>query len=82
MDETSAPDETHQNDPGLSADIEAAMNSLPEECRAVIILCLSHGMSHGEVSNVTGLPLGTVKSHVARGKSKLRAFLFAYEISG
>lgn len=81
MDETRDIIETPQSDPELSVDIEAAMNSLPPECRAVVILCLAHGMSHSEAANVTGLPLGTVKSHTARGKTKLRTFLFAYETS-
>lgn len=77
--------ETHIEEDGLEApaglkmDIEAAMNALPTECRAVVILCLAHGMSHSEAAAATGLPLGTVKSHVSRGKDKLRAFLTAYE---
>ena len=64
---------------GLKMDITRAMDSLPAECRAVVILCLAHGMSHSEAVTATGLPLGTVKSHVARGKDKLRTFLSAYE---
>lgn len=64
---------------GLALDIEDAMNRLTPECRAVVILCLSHGMSHPEAAKTTGLPLGTVKSHVNRGKKKLRTFLHAYE---
>jgi len=64
---------------GLKMDIEAAMNTLPTECRAVVILCLAHGMSHSEAAAATDLPLGTIKSHVSRGKDKLRAFLSAYE---
>jgi len=64
---------------GLKMDITRAMNSLPTDCRAVIILCLAHGMSHSEAATATGLPLGTVKSHVLRGKDKLRTFLSAYE---
>jgi len=64
---------------GLKMDIEAAMDSLPGECRAVVILCLAHGMSHSEAAAATDLPLGTVKSHVARGKTKLKTFLSAYE---
>lgn len=73
------PNDAPGSDPGLAADIEAAMNSLPNDCRAVVILCLSQGMTHSEAASITGLPLGTVKSHVTRGKAKLRAFLFAYE---
>lgn len=64
---------------GLAMDIEEAMNTLTTECRAVVILCLAHGMSHSEAANATGLPLGTVKSHVNRGKEELRTFLHAYE---
>jgi len=32
-------------------------------------------MSHSEVSAVMDLPLGTVKSHINRGKAKMRALL-------
>ena len=64
---------------GLKMDITRAMDSLPPECRAVVILCLAHGMSHSEAAKAADLPLGTVKSHVLRGKTKLRTFLSAYE---
>jgi len=72
-------DEPPQAPTGLKMDIKAAMNTLPAECRAVVILCLAHGMSHSEAATATNLPLGTVKSHVARGKTKLKTFLAAYE---
>lgn len=77
--ETHIDDEVPEAPAGLKMDIEAAMNSLPTESRAVVILCLAHGMSHSEVAAATELPLGTVKSHVLRGKEKLRTFLSAYE---
>ena len=64
---------------GLKMDLIEAMNSLNPDCRAVVILCLAHGMSHSEAAFATNLPIGTVKSHVLRGKEKLRAFLSAYE---
>lgn len=72
-------DEVPEAPAGLKMDIEAAMNTLPTECRAVIILCLAHGMSHSEAAAAIDLPLGTVKSHISRGKDKLRTFLTAYE---
>jgi len=72
-------DDSPQAPASLKMDIEAAMNTLPTECRAVVILCLAHGMSHSEAAAATQLPLGTVKSHVLRGKEKLKAFLSAYE---
>ncbi len=64
---------------GLQLDIERAMNGLTGDCRAVVILCLAYGFSHAEAAQATNMALGTVKSHVARGKTKLRAFLSAYE---
>ena len=72
-------EDTPEAPAGLRMDITRAMDSLPPECRAVVILCLAHGMSHSEAATATGLPLGTIKSHVARGKTKLRTFLSAYE---
>ena len=43
--------------------------SVPE--RTCLTLSLSAGMSHQEIVAITDLPLGTVKSHIARGKQKL-----------
>ena len=63
---------------GQALDIERAMDSLSPDCRAVVLLCLLHGLTQTEAASTTGLPLGTVKSHVTRGKAKLRAVLSAY----
>lgn len=49
----------------------AAMADLPPDVRACVALCLADGWSHGEASAALGLPLGTVKSHVARGRARL-----------
>ncbi|MFA4892392.1 RNA polymerase sigma factor [Brevundimonas sp.] len=49
----------------------AAMAELPADVRACVALCLADGWSHGEASVALGLPLGTVKSHVARGRARL-----------
>ena len=38
-------------------------------------LCMAQGWSHGEAADALGLPLGTIKSHVARGRDKLLAVL-------
>jgi len=64
---------------GASMDIENAMNSLPEECRAAVIMNLVYGYSHGQCSDILDMPIGTVKSHIARGKSRLRDLLNSYE---
>ncbi|WP_439471242.1 RNA polymerase sigma factor [Brevundimonas sp.] len=51
--------------------LQAAMAELPTDVRACVALCLGDGWSHGEASETLGLPLGTVKSHVARGRARL-----------
>jgi RNA polymerase sigma-70 factor (ECF subfamily) len=51
--------------------LEAAMGDLPAEQRACVALCLAADFSHAEASEALGLPLGTVKSHVTRGRSRL-----------
>lgn len=43
--------------------------------RLCVVLCHAEGLSHAEISTTTGLPLGTVKSHVARGMARLRTML-------
>lgn len=62
-----------------AADLDRMLAVLSEEERAVMVLCYAHGMSHGEASAVTGLPVGTVKSHVHRGKEKIRRRFFPGE---
>jgi len=51
--------------------LEAAMAGLPAEQRACVALCLAADFSHAEASDALGLPLGTVKSHVSRGRARL-----------
>ena len=52
-----------------------AMAELPADQRAAIALCLGEGFSHGEAAEILNMPLGTVKSHVTRGRSRLLAAL-------
>jgi len=55
--------------------LAAAMNALTPDVRACVALCLADHWSHAEASAALGLPLGTVKSHVARGRARLLAAL-------
>jgi RNA polymerase sigma-70 factor (ECF subfamily) len=55
--------------------LKAALEALPLEQRAAVALCLSEEFSHTEAAAILGLPLGTVKSHVSRGRERLRAVL-------
>lgn len=59
----------------LRLDVERAMQHLSEAERTVLLHCVQLGLSHSDTAYVLSMPLGTVKSHAARGKEKLRALL-------
>ncbi len=59
-------------------DLDSALATLPPPVRLCITLAYAEYMSHREISEVTGLPLGTVKSHITRGAARLRERLGAY----
>lgn len=52
-----------------------ALDQMRPEQRQVLVLAIGHGLSHGEIAQRTGLPLGTVKSHARRGLLSMRALL-------
>jgi RNA polymerase sigma-70 factor (ECF subfamily) len=60
-------------------DLDRALAQLSREERMCMVLTYNEGMSHGEISLVTGLPLGTVKSHIRRGAQRLRSLLDGYQ---
>jgi RNA polymerase sigma-70 factor (ECF subfamily) len=51
--------------------LEEAMADLPAEQRACVALCLAADFSHAEAAEALDMPLGTVKSHVSRGRARL-----------
>ena len=65
---------------GARLDIARAVDALPPERRACALLCLALGHSHADAAAITGLPLGTVKSHVARARASLQDSLRAYRM--
>ena len=48
------------------------LNELPPDQANVIELSVYHGLSHSRIAEATGLSLGTVKTNIRRGLSKLR----------
>jgi len=61
--------------PALGIDLERALAALPEPQRWALIHCYHLELSHEEAADVLGWPLGTLKSHLARGKAALRRAL-------
>jgi RNA polymerase sigma-70 factor, ECF subfamily len=56
-------------------DLEAAIAKLPEEQRQVILLVGLEGMRYEEVATVLGVPVGTVRSRLSRGRDQLRRLM-------
>ncbi|MEO6341283.1 MAG: RNA polymerase sigma factor, partial [Caulobacteraceae bacterium] len=52
-----------------------ALAELPLEQRAAVALCLAQDFTHAEAAAILRLPLGTVKSHVSRGRTRLLSAL-------
>lgn len=57
--------------------LDGAMKRLNLDQRAAVALCLAEDYSHAEAAEILGLPLGTVKSQVLRGRAKLLEVLEA-----
>ncbi len=66
-----------QSDPRMAQRLalRRAMEDLPEDQRAALALCLGQDFTHQEAADVLNLPLGTVKSHINRGRARLQAAL-------
>src|SRR5882757_1615930 len=56
-------------------DLERAIAKLPDEQRAVILLVGLEGMRYEEVAEVLGVPVGTVRSRLSRGRDALRRLM-------
>lgn len=59
----------------LSGDLQRALDELDEAYRVAVVLFDVLGCSYGEIANLTGVPEGTVKSRIYRGRKELAASL-------
>jgi RNA polymerase sigma-70 factor, ECF subfamily len=66
-------DYTHSKEIGV--EIEAAIQRLRPEYRAVIVLWHIEGRPYDEIAEIMNLPLGTVKTYIHRGRNELREML-------
>ena len=53
-------------------DLERAIAKLPEEQQSAILLVGLEGMHYDEVAAVLGVPVGTIRSRLSRGREALR----------
>lgn len=59
----------------LDGDIQTALDALPPQFRAAVVLCDIEGYSYAEVASTLGIKLGTVRSRIHRGRAQLRQTL-------
>jgi len=59
-------------------DLDSALAALEPRTRLCVVLAYNEGVSHPEIAALTGWPLGTVKSLIARGAARLREILADY----
>ena len=69
-----APDQT----PGERVDLDAALAQLSPAMRLCLVLAYNNGLTHQEIADSTGIPLGTVKANISRGTARLRILLSDY----
>jgi RNA polymerase sigma-70 factor, ECF subfamily len=62
----------------LREDLEAAIAALPEEFRLAVVLADVQGFSYQEISDLAGVPVGTVRSRLSRGRSLLQKVLWQH----
>ncbi len=68
------PDQVYE-DTHLDDDVQAALDALPPDFRAAVVLCDIEGLSYEEIAATLGVKLGTVRSRIHRGRAQLRAAL-------
>ena len=63
-------DDNHFDD-----DVQRALDALPPDFRAAVVLCDIEGLSYEEIAATLGIKLGTVRSRIHRGRAQLRSAL-------
>ncbi len=62
----------------LREDIVRAIDSVPDAFRVVVIFADVQGLSYQEIADALGVPIGTVRSRLARGRSLLQKALWEH----
>ena len=70
-----APPERAFEHGNLDLDIQRALDQLPPEYRAAVVLCDIEGLSYEEIAVTLGIKLGTVRSRIHRARARLRVSL-------
>jgi RNA polymerase sigma-70 factor (ECF subfamily) len=68
------PERAFEHD-NLDVDVQRALDELPPEYRAAVVLCDIEGLSYEEIAVTLGIKLGTVRSRIHRARARLRVSL-------
>ncbi len=64
----------------VDEEIYQAIDALPNEFRETVVLSDVEGLSYAEIAEITGVPVGTVKSRLYRGRQLLQKRLYDYAV--
>ncbi len=67
-------------DEAVGAEIESALGKVPLDFRVAVVLSDIEGLSYQEIADATEVPIGTVRSRIARGRAILRRHLTEFAI--
>ena len=67
-------------DEKLGGEVENALAAIPVEFRMAVILSDVEQLSYQEIADAVGVPIGTVRSRIARGRAMLRRNLEEYAL--
>ncbi len=56
----------------LGEDVQAALLELPYDFREAVVMCDVVGLTYDEIAEAVGVPVGTVRSRIHRGRKMLR----------
>ncbi len=65
----------------LDAEVEEALSEIPDVFREAVLLCDMHGMAYHEIADALEIPIGTVRSRIARGRGLLQERLREYALA-
>jgi RNA polymerase sigma-70 factor (ECF subfamily) len=69
-----SPEQVYHDD-NFDGDVQAALDQLPPDFRAAVVLCDIEGLSYEEIAAMLNIKLGTVRSRIHRGRALLREAL-------
>jgi RNA polymerase sigma factor (sigma-70 family) len=70
-DQLGSPERAYEHG-NLDSDVQRALDALPPEYRAAVVLCDIEGLSYEEIAVTLGIKLGTVRSRIHRARARLR----------